>query len=157
LKQYHLSKTGGKWAVHEMSLGDGKWTDEIVAVDTTFKIQADAKYTDLDKSRLLRDFMAFVLRVSAQAMWLIVSTQFPQSYLQKFEGFYSFCYHREDFERFGAVPGVYGHITPKLAFQVGRCPLRCDATSSTMENPSPDHPRPFHLYSRQWFWCLMPY
>ena len=79
-KQYHLSKTGGKWAVHEISLGNGQWTDEIVALDTEFMIQTSAKCNDLDKSRLLRDFMKFVFRISAHVTWLIDGTQFPQPY-----------------------------------------------------------------------------
>jgi len=66
-KQHHLSRTGGKWAVHEISLGNGLWKDEIVALETEFTIQTDAKYTDLDKSRLLHDFMKFVSRISAYA------------------------------------------------------------------------------------------
>lgn len=78
-KQYHLSKTGGKWAVHEISLGDGHWSDEIVALETEFIIQTSVKYNDLDKSRLLREFMKFVLRTSAHPTWLIVNIQLPQS------------------------------------------------------------------------------
>jgi len=42
-------------------------------------IQTNAKHADLDKSRLLRDFMKFVLRISPRATWLIVDAQFPQS------------------------------------------------------------------------------
>lgn len=60
-KQYRLSKTGCKWAVYKTSLGNDQWEDEIVALETDFSIPTDAKYTDSDKSRLLRDFMKFVL------------------------------------------------------------------------------------------------
>lgn len=90
-KQYHLSKTGGKWGVHEISLENGLWTDEIVALETDFVIQKSAKYTDLDKSRLLRNFMKFVPRISAHATQLIVNAQFPQSYRQTFQDFYHLC------------------------------------------------------------------
>lgn len=80
-KQYHLSKIGCKWAVHEISLGGDQWKDEIVALETDFSIQNSPEYTESDKSRLLRDFMKFVLRISAHATRLIFETQFPQSYL----------------------------------------------------------------------------
>lgn len=91
LKQYHLSKTGGKWAVHEVFLGDDQWTDEIVALETDFAIQTNVKYTDLDKSRLLRNFMKFVLRISAHATWLIFDSQFPQSYRPTVQNFHYLC------------------------------------------------------------------
>lgn len=112
-KQYHLSKTGGKWAVHEIFLGNGQWGGEIVALETAFTIRTDVKYADLDKSRLLRDFMKFVSRISAHATWLIVDDQFSPSYGQRLQG----CYHlrrycEEDPERCGAIPGITGQITP---------------------------------------------
>ena len=118
-KQYHLWKTSCKLAVHKVSLGNDQWTDEIVALETEFTIQTVSEYTDLDKFRLLRNFMKFVPRISAHAVWLIVSTQFPQSNFQKFQNFYCLCGHwKEDFERYGTLPGVYSRITPRLAEQV---------------------------------------
>lgn len=75
-KQYCLSKAGGRWAVHEIFLRDHQWADEIVALETEFMIQTNTKYTDLDKSRLLRGFMKFVSRISAYAKWLIVAPSF---------------------------------------------------------------------------------
>ena len=157
-KQYHLSRTGGKLAVYEICHGNNQWTNEIVALETEFMIQTDTKYTDLDKSRLLRNFMKFVLRVSAHAIWLIVSIQFPQSYLQKFHGLYSLCCHWEEgFERFSTIPGVCSWLAPKLSAHVGRHPIRFDATSSVMEDPSSGRPRSFHVYPRQWFCCPMSY
>ena len=153
-KEYYLSKTGGKWAVHKMSLGKDQWTDEIVALETEFMVQTDAKYTNLDKSRLLRDFMKFVPRIRAHAIWLIVSTQFPQPYLQKFQGFHYLCWHwGEDFERLSTVPGVDSQITPGLAGQVGPYPLHLAATPPTMENPSSYRPRSFYVYPCQCFCC----
>lgn len=105
--EHQHTKFGNQWAVHEFSLGNDQWTDEIVALKTEFIIQTDTKYTDLDTSRLLRNFMKFVLRTSARAIWLIVGLQFPQSYLQKYQGSHHLCWHREEhFERFLAVPGV---------------------------------------------------
>lgn len=91
VKQYLRTKTGSKWAVHEISLGNDQWTDEIVALETEFMVHTDVKYTDLDTSRLLRNFMKFVLRISAHAIWLIVSIQFHTSHLQKLQGFYHLC------------------------------------------------------------------
>lgn len=156
-KQYHLSKTGGKWAVHKISLGNDQWTDEIVALETEFMMQTDAKCADLDKSRLLRDFMKFVFRNSAHAMGLIFSTQLPQWCLQKLQDFYRLCGLRgEDFKRFGTLPGSYSRIAPRLAVQVDRCPLRFDATPSTVANPPSDHPRSFHVYPRQWIYRSTP-
>lgn len=64
--QHFLSKNGGKWALHAY-LENDRWLYEIVALETEFQIQTDPKYTDLDKSRLLRNFMRFMLRVNAQA------------------------------------------------------------------------------------------
>jgi len=120
-KQYHLSKTGGKWGVHEISLGDGQWTDEIVALETDFVIQTNTKYTDLGKSRLLRDFMKFVLRISAHAARLTVNAQFPQSYRQTLQDFYHLCrYWEEDPEECGTLPGVNGQITPSIPGGVNR-------------------------------------
>jgi len=120
-KQYQLSKTGGKWAVHEIFLGNDQWTDEVVALETEFTIQTNAKYTDLDESRLLRDFMKFVLRISAYATWLIVDAQFPQSHRQTAQGSYHLCrYWKEDPARCGAIPGVDSQITPGFAGGVGR-------------------------------------
>ena len=68
-KQYHLSMTGGRWAVHEVFLGNHQWTDEIVALETEFMIPIpiSTNHTDSDKFRLLRDFMKFVSRISARA------------------------------------------------------------------------------------------
>ena len=60
-KQYHLSHTRCKWAVYKASLGNDQWVDEIVALETDFLIHTNIKYTDSDKSRLLRNFMKFVL------------------------------------------------------------------------------------------------
>ena len=112
-KQYHLSKTGGKLGVHEISLGNGQWTDEIVALETDFVVQTNAKVTDSDKSRLLRGFMKFVLRISAHATQLIVNTQFPQSYRQTVQGFYHLCRSWEEGpEGCGTLPGVNSQITP---------------------------------------------
>ena len=99
-KQHHLSKTGGKWAVHEISPGNDQWADEVVALETEFIIQTNAKYTNLDTTRLLRDFMKFVSRISAHATWLIVDAQFPQSHRETLQGFYHLCrYWEEDPER----------------------------------------------------------
>ena len=112
-KQYHLPEIGGKWGVHEISLGNGQWMNEIVALETDFVIQKSVKYTDLDKSRLLRDFMKFVSRISAHATQLIVNAQFPQSYRQRVQDFYRLCRRREeDPEGCGSLPGVNGQITP---------------------------------------------
>ena len=120
-KQYHLSKTGGKWAVHKISLGNGQWTDEIVALETDFTIQTKTEHTDLDKSRLLRGFMKFVLRISAHAAWLIIDAQFPQSCRQTLQGFYHLCwYWGEDPEKRGTVPGVNSWITPRATGEVDR-------------------------------------
>ena len=113
LKQYYLSKAGSKWAVHEISLGNGQWKDEIVALETEFTIQTDANYTDLDKSRLLHDFMKFVSRISAYAIWLIVDAQFPQSHREALQVFCHLCRNWEaDPENYDAIPGVTSQITP---------------------------------------------
>ena len=82
--------TGGKWAVYKTTPGGGKWTDEIVALETKYIIQTNAKYTNLDTTRLLRDFMKFVSRISAHATWLI-DTQFPQSHRKTLQGLYHLC------------------------------------------------------------------
>lgn len=112
-KQYHLSKAGGKLAVHEISLGNGQWKDEIVALETEFTIRTDAKYTDLDKSRLLHDFMKFVSGISVHATWLIIDAQFPQSHRKALQVLYHLCRNwEEDPERYNAIPGVTGQITP---------------------------------------------
>jgi len=113
MKQYYLSKPGGKWAVHEISLGNSQWKDEIVALETEFMIQTDAKYTDLDKSRLLHNFMKFVSRISAHPIWLIVDAQFPQSHRETLQVSYRICRNREEApEGYYAVPGVASQITP---------------------------------------------
>jgi hypothetical protein len=90
-KQRYLSETGGKWAVYKTTPGNGKWTDEIVALETEFIIQVDEDYTDLDLSRLLRDFMKSVSRISVRETWLIVDAQFPQSCRQTLQEFYHLC------------------------------------------------------------------
>jgi hypothetical protein len=79
---------GNKWAVHEICIGNGQWTDEIVALETDFMLQTNANYTQLDKPRLLRDFIKFVLRISVHATWLIVDAQFPRSHRQTLQRFY---------------------------------------------------------------------
>jgi len=76
-------------------------------------IRTDVKYTDLDKSRLLHDFMKFVSRISAHTIRLIVSAQFPQSHRETFQVFYHFCRNwKEDPERYDAVLGVTSQIIP---------------------------------------------
>lgn len=72
-KQYHLSKIGCKWAVHEISLGSDQWKDEIVALETDFSIQDSPEYTESDKSRLLRDFINFLGRTSKNSRAFIIS------------------------------------------------------------------------------------
>jgi len=84
-------------------------------------IRTDAKYTDLDKSRLLHEFMKFVSRISAHAIWLIVNAQFPQSHRETLQVFYHLCRNwEEDPEGYDAVPGIISQITPCLAGGVGR-------------------------------------
>ena len=104
---------GNTWAVHEISIGNGQWTDEIVALETNFVIQTDASYTQLDKSRLLPDFIKFVFRISVHATWLIVDAQLPRSRRQTLQRFYllSWCW-REDPEGCSTLPGVDGQVTP---------------------------------------------
>ena len=112
-KQYQLSRTGGKWAVHEISLGNGLWKDEIVALETEFMIHTDAKYTDLDKSRLLRDFMEFVSRISAHETWLIIDAQFLQSHRETIQVCYHLCRNGEEApERYNIIPGITSQTTP---------------------------------------------
>ena len=78
-------------------------------------------YTDLDKSRLLRDFMKFVSRISAHERWLIVDVQFPPSYYQTSQCAYHLRrYWGEDPENRGAVPGVNSQITPRVAGEAGQ-------------------------------------
>lgn len=92
-----------------------------MALETEFTIHASAEYADLDKSRLLRNFMKFVSRISAHVTWLIFDAQFPQSDCQNFQGFYHLCrYSEEDLERYGAILGVNSQITPRFFGGVGQ-------------------------------------
>ena len=122
-KEYHLSMTRCKWAVHEVFLGNRQWVDEIVALETEFLIQlpvSTATYGGSDRFRLLRDFMKFVSRISAYAMWLIIGPQFPQSYCQTAQHTYRLRRHwEEDSERRGAILGVNSQITPGLGWGIG--------------------------------------
>lgn len=73
--QRQLARAGCKWALHEISLENDLWTNEIVALETNFTIRTAAKYTDLDKSGLLCDFMKFILRTCSCVIRLIVDAQ----------------------------------------------------------------------------------
>ena len=112
-KQHHLTKTGCKWAVHEVFLGNRQWTEEIVALETEFMIQIpiSTNYPDSDKSRLLRDFMKFVSRISVHVMWLIIGPQFPQSYRQASQHTYHLCRNwGENSKRYSAILGISSQI-----------------------------------------------